>query len=304
MSIRSKESPLLRGDASRPSTPTKSVGQSLMRDLITLFGDAKWLQAPPMSRASSANTVQGGGAGVPPGPRQPSVLPRRTSYQRSLKTEPMLQHHQPEGRAEDVDSSSASQSDNEATDQHRQAFKRPPPFLSARSRIGPYEDGEDDDDEDDSPAFLPVQEINAAAGPETDTSTTPAENRSIHSSPATTITTNERQQGQRPPSSPNTHSSSSRSVVPHTALASNNQVRPTQQSPPASNQQLQRRRPHPPQGPLSPRRTAELVGRPSPRRYASKPGSDGTPSMGSSFSDLDGPCVRLLFITGLPNETK
>jgi hypothetical protein len=33
-------------------------------------------------------------------------------------------------------------------------------------------------------------------------------------------------------------------------------------------------------GPLSPKRTAELAGR--------KDGSDGTPSMGSSFSDLDG----------------
>lgn len=45
-----------------------------------------------------------------------------------------------------------------------------------------------------------------------------------------------------------------------------------------------------PPGPLSPRRTAELAGR-SPRgkgKGASREGSDGTPSMGSSFSDLDG----------------
>lgn len=38
-------------------------------------------------------------------------------------------------------------------------------------------------------------------------------------------------------------------------------------------------------GPLSPRRTAELAGR-SPGK--GREGSDGTPSMGSSFSDLDG----------------
>jgi hypothetical protein len=47
------------------------------------------------------------------------------------------------------------------------------------------------------------------------------------------------------------------------------------------------RRPH---GPLSPRRTAELAGR-SPGgkgKGYSREGSDGTPSMGSSFSDLDG----------------
>lgn len=45
-------------------------------------------------------------------------------------------------------------------------------------------------------------------------------------------------------------------------------------------------------GPLSPRRTAELAGR-SPglvreRSSRGREGSDGTPSMGSSFSDLDG----------------
>jgi len=45
-----------------------------------------------------------------------------------------------------------------------------------------------------------------------------------------------------------------------------------------------------PQGPLSPRRAAELAGR-SPAgkgKGISREGSDGTPSMGSSFSDLDG----------------
>ncbi|KAK3311382.1 uncharacterized protein B0T15DRAFT_72788 [Chaetomium strumarium] len=42
-------------------------------------------------------------------------------------------------------------------------------------------------------------------------------------------------------------------------------------------------------GPLSPRRTAELAGKgPGPRgKGASREGSEGTPSMGSSFSDLD-----------------
>lgn len=39
-------------------------------------------------------------------------------------------------------------------------------------------------------------------------------------------------------------------------------------------------------GPLSPRRTAELAGR-SPRGKG-REGSEGSPSMGSSFSDLDG----------------
>jgi len=40
-------------------------------------------------------------------------------------------------------------------------------------------------------------------------------------------------------------------------------------------------------GPLSPKRTAELAGR-SPGIKGKREGSEGSPSMGSSFSDLDG----------------
>lgn len=42
------------------------------------------------------------------------------------------------------------------------------------------------------------------------------------------------------------------------------------------------------QGPLSPKRTAELAGRSPGTKGKGREGSDGTPSMGSSFSDLDG----------------
>ncbi|OHF03216.1 hypothetical protein CORC01_01600 [Colletotrichum orchidophilum] len=42
-----------------------------------------------------------------------------------------------------------------------------------------------------------------------------------------------------------------------------------------------------PAGPLSPRRPAELSGKSPSRKGYSRDGSDGTPSMGSSFSDLD-----------------
>lgn len=47
-------------------------------------------------------------------------------------------------------------------------------------------------------------------------------------------------------------------------------------------------------GPLSPRRTAELAGR-SPRKGKGigREGSEGSPSMGSSFSDLDGKTLML-----------
>ena len=41
-------------------------------------------------------------------------------------------------------------------------------------------------------------------------------------------------------------------------------------------------------GPLSPKRTVELAGRSPGVKGKGREGSDGTPSMGSSFSDLDG----------------
>jgi hypothetical protein len=50
-----------------------------------------------------------------------------------------------------------------------------------------------------------------------------------------------------------------------------------------------------PAGPLlSPRRTAELAARGIRGKGASREGSDGTPSMGSSFSDLDGELFALI----------
>lgn len=52
-------------------------------------------------------------------------------------------------------------------------------------------------------------------------------------------------------------------------------------------------------GPLSPRRTAELAGR-SPGK--GREGSEGSPSMGSSFSDLDGRSYLFGFCMRNANE--
>jgi hypothetical protein len=60
---------------------------------------------------------------------------------------------------------------------------------------------------------------------------------------------------------------------------------------PESLQGTQRQRPT---GPLSPKRTAELAGRSPGMKGRGREGSDGTPSMGSSFSDLDGRRFRPL----------
>jgi hypothetical protein len=65
------------------------------------------------------------------------------------------------------------------------------------------------------------------------------------------------------------------------------------QKPDKSDKQPEQRTP----GPLSPRRTTELAGRDqgSKGKGYSREGSDGTPSMGSSYSDLDGKLLPPLF---------
>jgi hypothetical protein len=78
---------------------------------------------------------------------------------------------------------------------------------------------------------------------------------------------------------PTAHSSAS-SVSSHAAPGPGVVVPPGNEGARAPNQRL----------PLSPRRAAELIGRNGGQRPAGpgRPLSDGTPSMGSSFSDLEG----------------
>lgn len=242
-----------------------------------------------MSRGSSGQTVQGGLA-VPPSPRPSYVSPRRPSYQRPSKIEAIMQDtsdpsHPVSGRSvspspldKNPDGSSSSESENEMRTAHSQAFKRPPPHFSSRPRTGTYRGQEDDDDEDDSPAFLPINELPTATTAEKAKSPLVDSRHLETTSRRSTPTSHERQRIQ--PQTTTYSSGSSTSSHPASLPATEPGPGPTQQ-----------RRPR---GPLSPRQTAELVslaGRSSRRQHQhgpSKPGSDGTPSMGSSFSDLDG----------------
>ncbi|KAI9781196.1 MAG: hypothetical protein M1816_002456 [Peltula sp. TS41687] len=265
LSLRSKDSPIIKGESSRPSTPTKPT-------------------APMMSRASSGQTVQGGPA-VSPSPRQTSGLARRPSYQRPSKIETIMQDPSDEShpvlgrsispvdRGESLDNESSSQSESESQTAQSQAFQRPPPHLSSKSRAGPYR-GQEDDDEDDSPAFLPVEELPAVT--RTEKGKSPRVDAKSQEPSSRRPTPNEHERQRIQPQVTRHSSASSTSSHPASLPPTETGLGPSHQ-----------RRPR---GPLSPRRTAELAtlaGR-SPRRHGpSKPGSDGTPSMGSSFSDLD-----------------
>ncbi|MCJ1362014.1 hypothetical protein MMC16_001116 [Acarospora aff. strigata] len=168
-------------------------------------------------------------------------------------------------------SSETSTSDSEPAEQisKSQAFKQRPRFTSTKAATQQDADGEDDEgDDDESPAFLPFS--NTAPAPSVqdpsatlriDTPPIPTQNRSQAAN-----------QPIRHPWSQTTHSSaSSGSSTAPTAAGTHLDVAQTQRAP----------------GPLSPRRAAELSALSPRRRALAREGSDGTPSMGSSFSDLD-----------------
>ena len=167
--------------------------------------------------------------------------------------------------SEAADSSSAdSSSDSEPVESR--LLRRPPRFTSHKAARN-----EDADDEDDAPAFLPFSSPSVASGGHQDPSATlRGDPRQIARKNAGRTSTEVIQQSQ-------TSDSSASSTAPA--------VKPNEKGV---------GQPQRPTGPLSPRRTAELAGR-SPigkGKVLGRDGSDGTPSMGSSFSDLDGTCSK------------
>lgn len=129
--------------------------------------------------------------------------------------------------------------------------------------MGQSEDGDEDDDE---PAFLPF-----AAG-SADTTT--------HHDPSATLRGDPRNIARRQPIQ---RRSSDLGVRSQTSDSSASSTAPSKRPEPLHGIHKQRTG-----GPLSPRRTVELAGRSPGIKGKGREGSDGSPSMGSSFSDLDG----------------
>lgn len=130
--------------------------------------------------------------------------------------------------------------------------------------MAPYAE-EDGDEEDDEPAFMPYKpQAEGSTGGQHDLSATlrgnlprklPKQHGKIHLS--------------------QTSDSSAGSAAPYPRGHSGSKGAPS--------------------GPLSPRRTMELAGRsPAGKGKGYSRDSDGTPSMGSSFSDLDGESFNVL----------
>lgn len=153
------------------------------------------------------------------------------------------------------DSSASSSSDSEAPHpiNRSRVFARRPRYSASKAPLNPLSDADEEDE--DSPPFLPFSDARKATTPPPPTD------------PGATLKISpKRTASHRQPPGPSTKLKSTK--LPQTAHSSSSSAQ--------SQPQFQNRPPHNPLSTLSPR-----------QRRLAKEGSDGTPSMGSSFSDLD-----------------
>ncbi|KAI1323260.1 hypothetical protein F5Y16DRAFT_348438 [Xylariaceae sp. FL0255] len=181
-----------------------------------------------------------------------------------------------------AESSSAASSSSDSSPAQSRIIRRPPRF---QSNDGPHryvsrDDDDDDDDEDAAPAFLQYRPQSQPKGDNPhDLSATLRGNLGGGGSSASKRGV--RGQGHQTTGGARGihHSQTSDSSTSSAALPT------TSKSTKAAAAAADSKRPS---GPLSPRRTMELAGRsPSGKGKGYSRDSDGTPSMSSSFSDLD-----------------
>lgn len=203
------------------------------------------------------------------GRRRLSSIPMSSTPDQMPPAEPPREPSTSPGPAE---SSSTTSSDDESLPAQSRIIRRPPRFQQQQDTTNSYTDDEDDESE---PAFQPYKppaaEVKAPA--QDLNSTMRGDGRSSASKRGPKGST-------RDPH-PN-HSQTSDSDASSAALVQHPGKSRDQRAP----------------GPLSPRRTVELSGK-SPVGKGSREGSDGTPSMGSSFSDLDGMCPWLYMVCSI-----
>lgn len=218
----------------------------------------------PMSRTPSTHTVtQTTASPRTPTERRSSFAQRARSREasgRSVEASPK-QHQRshatetsPSAITSDSSSSSSSSDDAPQPMTRSHVFARRPRYTSSKAPLNPLSDADEEDE--GSPPFLPFSDTHPVTPPPAprDHSSTleiSPKRPSSHRPPAALLTK------PKAPNRPQTAHSSSSSVQSQPQ----SQNRPPQQNPLSS---------------LSPR-----------QRRIAKEGSEGTPSMGSSFSDLD-----------------
>ena len=223
---------------------------------------------PPISRNASTNTtvlrdLTGGTASPRPAKtaaaragdqrKRLSSLPITSTTNKSPDPEPAANTPSSARSSSPGADSDSSHSSDSSPGQSR-IIRRPPRYQ--QQDTGPsYEDDEDDESE---PAFQPYKPSSAQTSAQDLGSTLRGDGRSS----SKRFTRNLSKQMHRSQTSDS--SASSAAMIQRPAKSRENRT----------------------PGPLSPRRVTELDGTKS--RESPREGSDGTPSMGSSFSDLDG----------------
>jgi len=217
---------------------------------------------PQISRNSSAATTVPGQRQAGSASPRPDKLPARPDGQRTrLSSLPITAANDSDTQSPGpAESSSESSSDSSSPGQSR-IIRRPPRFQKEPDVGGSLAD-EDDEAE---PAFLPLKAQQSEAG------------GSSHRDLGATLKGDPREAKRRGKVAA---SGKERAAQSPTSDSSTSSAAFVSKNPAGD------KRP----GPLSPRRTAELAGKSSAGKGKgySREGSDGTPSMGSSFSDLDG----------------
>ncbi|POS76746.1 hypothetical protein DHEL01_v204859 [Diaporthe helianthi] len=303
LSIR-KDSPMPKNDGGGPETPR--IGTSAAAP--PGFGPPG---RPTASRnSSSGTTAQTGSAGGPPAssrhrPGAVPTSPRAQNRQRlpslpSLPTVPTVPSSatNPAGPASPAphaldpsspgpaDSASPESSASSSPAQSR-IIRRPPRFQQKQQdQSGARSAFVDDDDDDEAePAFLPFRakpskstEAGGSGGNGSDQFTDPS--ATLRGDPRDFASNAARRLQNVTGPDPSGHGKG-KGKERERALQKSSNSDSSENSAAFISKPSSSGRRHP-SGPLSPRRTAELK-----RKVYSREGSDGTPSMGSSFSDLD-----------------
>ncbi|KAH8802669.1 hypothetical protein F5884DRAFT_802672 [Xylogone sp. PMI_703] len=221
--------------------------------------------APPFSRASSSNTtVQQSRHTTQTSPRPAHANLHKRSLSPLAKGRPSTitetQQHSFDAEPSSFPDSSPSDADSDAEPPLQSRILRRP---GARYTANKMATSEDADDDEEGPAFMPFVAATTDTNRHHDLSATlRGDPRNIHRRTSSyRNSVDVAQQSQTSDSS-----ASSIAVVARRPGVHEHNHRP---------------------GPLSPRRTAELARQSPGFNVKSREGSEGTPSMGSSFSDLD-----------------
>ncbi|KAI9733396.1 MAG: hypothetical protein M1834_003480 [Cirrosporium novae-zelandiae] len=289
LSMRHRDSPIPRGDISGSGSGISIPAR---------------VKPPPLSRTASRNTIIQARSIAPQASHleQTSSLQSRQSQRLPLVKKRSISGNKPEtskkekeAEKELIDSPAVGSTSPDSDSSINSSSSEPskvPAFLhrsrflprKTRAKRSPMEEDISEDEDDESPAFLPFS----------NTGTQPQSLETSPNDPSATLRL-EKPAGNTRSRGPSTSIAANRAAViaasqTTTASSSNSSVVSV---PPnvSQNDGSQNTRPWPSSqqgGMLSPRRTAELAGLSPRRRPQQAPGSDtGTPSMGSSFSDLD-----------------